>query len=441
MGHVTLEPMLFLKMIAEGNITVIAETLQLERSCRINLNFTEEDCTAMDDGNHSDIQKAAQVYQNNFNYYQGLTASILPILVIFLVGSISDRYGRKLPMVIVLGGFIVYAIVYLLVILNPQWPVEVLYTASLAVNATGSWVVFNMAVYSYLADITTMETRTKRMGWMDAVWSMGKPLGTLLGVRLYRAFGYVTVFVVSAIMWLICLIYTAIVIKESVTEPSGTMEEENPFQFMTNLYQTVFKRYPHRVRVYLFLLVAFKLGVYLVQGHQVYLWARAVLEWDVSQYSNWSGASDIFYQIGMVVWMGMASSYHLSDYTVAIFGLLSIAIWNIVLASINGPSMWWLVIVATLLSAPKASIEPALRSLITSIPEKSDVGKTLAFLGLMESIWLMVDKSVYTHLYNALIQSFPQINFVVEGAIACILLWGLILLKRDSERPRDANAL
>ncbi|KAI9551862.1 hypothetical protein GHT06_022198 [Daphnia sinensis] len=357
--------MLFLKMVAEGNVTVIAETLQLDRSCRVNLNFTEEDCMAMDDGNHSDVQKAVQVYQNNFNYYQGLTASLLPILVIFLVGSISDRYGRKLPMVIVLGGFIVYAIVYLLVILNPSWPVEVLYAASLAVNATGSWVVFNMAVYSYLTDITTMETRTKRMGWMDAVWSMGRPLGTLLGVWLYRTLGYVT----------------------------------------------------------------------------VYLWARAVLGWDVSQYSNWSGASDIFHQIGMVVWVGMASSYHLSDYTVAIFGLVSIAIWNIVLASIVDPCMWWLAIVATLLGAPKASIEPALRSLITSIPEKSDVGKTLAFLGLMESIWLMVDKSVYTHLYNALIQSFPQINFVVEGAISSILIGGLILLKRDSERLRDDNAL
>ncbi|KZS15944.1 Thymic stromal cotransporter [Daphnia magna] len=345
-------------------------------------------------------------------------------------------------MVIVLGRFVVYAIVYLLVILNPSWPVEVLYAASLAVNATGSWVVFNMAVYSYLADITTMETRTKRMGWMDAAWSMGRPLGTLLGVWLYQTFGYVTVFAVSAILWLICLIYTATVIKESITEPSGTVEsEENPFQFMISLYQTVFKRYPHRVRVYLLLLVAFKLGVYLVQGHQVYLWARAVLGWDVSQYSNWSGASDISHQIGMVVWVGVASSYHLSDYTVAIFGLVSIAIWNIVLASIVDPCMWWLVIVATLLGAPKASIEPALRSLITNIPEKSDVGKTLAFLGLMESIWLMVDKSVYTHLYNALIQSFPQINFVVEGAIASILVWGLILLKRDSERLRDGNAL
>ncbi|XP_057374974.1 lysosomal proton-coupled steroid conjugate and bile acid symporter SLC46A3-like [Daphnia carinata] len=440
MSHVTLEPMLFLKMVAEGNVIVIADTLQLDRVCRVNLNFTEKDCLAMDDGNHSEIQKAVQIYQNNLHYYQGLMASILPVLVIFLIGSISDRYGRKLPMVIVLSGFVVYAMVYLLVILDPSWPVEILYIASFAINITGNWVLFNMAVYSYLADITTTERRTKRMGWMDAVWSMGKPLGTLLGVWLYQNYGYITVFAVSAILWSMCLIFTAAVVKESIAKPSGTIQQEKTLPFIIDLYQTVFKRYPHRVRVYLFLLTAIKLGVYLAHGHQVYLWARVVLEWDVGQFSTWSGASDFLHLIAMVVWVGVASSYHLSDYTVAIFGLVSIALWNIVLASTIAPSVWWLVIVAAFLGSLKTSIEPALRSLITSVPDKCDVGKILAFLGLMEAIWQTVDKSVYTHLYNAFIHSFPQINFVVEGAIACILLMGLIRLKRDSEKWSESNA-
>ncbi|KZS15946.1 Uncharacterized protein APZ42_018382 [Daphnia magna] len=56
MGHVTLEPMLFLKMVAEGNTIVIGDTLEIDRVCRVNLNFSQEDCMAMDDGNHSQIQ-------------------------------------------------------------------------------------------------------------------------------------------------------------------------------------------------------------------------------------------------------------------------------------------------------------------------------------------------------------------------------------------------
>ncbi|EFX77638.1 hypothetical protein DAPPUDRAFT_247259 [Daphnia pulex] len=312
LSHVTLEPMLFLKMVAEGNVIVIADTLQIERACRVNLNFSQEDCVSMDDGDHSQIQEAVQVYQNNFSYYQSLTASLLPVLIILFAGSISDQYGRKLPMTIVLGGFVVYALIYIVMILNPSWPVEVLYAASIAVNATGSWVVFNMAVYSYLADITAVETRTKRMGWMDAVWYMGGPIGTVMGVWLYRSYGYIA----------------------------------------------------------------------------VYLWARRVLGWDATEYSHWSSANEIFHQVGMVFWVGWASFYHLSNYTVAAFGLASIALWNIVLACITGPSMWWLVIIATLSGVLKASIEPALRALITTIPDKSDVGKIFAFLGLLEFILL-----------------------------------------------------
>ena len=55
-SNVTLEPMLFLKMMAEGNVRVVADTLEIDRVCRINLNFLPEDCQVMDDGNHSDIQ-------------------------------------------------------------------------------------------------------------------------------------------------------------------------------------------------------------------------------------------------------------------------------------------------------------------------------------------------------------------------------------------------
>lgn len=69
-------------------------------------------------------------------------ASILPVIVILFAGSISDQYGRKLPMITVLGGFVLYAIIYIITALNPSWPVQVLYAATIAVNATGSWVLF-----------------------------------------------------------------------------------------------------------------------------------------------------------------------------------------------------------------------------------------------------------------------------------------------------------
>ena len=198
-------------------------------------------------------------------------ASILPVLVILFAGSVSDQYGRKLPMVVVLGGFVSYSVIYIIVALNPSWPVEVLFAATIAVNATGSWVVFNMAVYSYLADITPVETRTKRMGLLDAVWYMGAPIGTVMGGWLYKSYGTVAVFSVSGTLWLFCIIYVVVVVKESIVQPSETIPKGKPYRYVLDLGRAVFKAYPNRGRVHLLLLMVVKLGVFLVQGHQVSL--------------------------------------------------------------------------------------------------------------------------------------------------------------------------
>lgn len=209
-----------------------------------------------------------QVYQNTFNYYQSLMDSILPVMIILFAGSISDQYGRKLPMATVLGGFVAFALVYILTALNPSWPVEVLYAATLAVDVTGSWVVFNMAVYSYLADITQVESRTKRMGWMDAVWYVGGPIGTWMGGWLYHTYGYVSVFSVSAALWAICLVYVIVLVKESVVT-FQTEHRGKPFLSVLDMGRAAFRSYPDRGRMHLLALMAIKLGVSLTQGHQV----------------------------------------------------------------------------------------------------------------------------------------------------------------------------
>ena len=60
----TLEPVLFIKAVAEGTLQVVADTLLLERYCRIDLNFSQIECDSMDDANHTDVQ----VYQFHLKF-------------------------------------------------------------------------------------------------------------------------------------------------------------------------------------------------------------------------------------------------------------------------------------------------------------------------------------------------------------------------------------
>jgi len=149
--------------------------------------------------------------------------------------------------------------------------------------------------------------------------------------------------------------------------------------------------------------------------------------WNASQYSTWSGADEAVHQVGMVLWVGLASFYHYSDHTVAIIGLVSIGLWSVTLACVTGPGVWWLTILASLLGSLEASVQPALRTLITSIPLRKNIGKVLALLGLMESIWLTVDRSLYTYLYNTFVSTFPQVGLTSGLKLEFLLITRYLL--------------
>lgn len=444
--NVTLEPMLFLKMIAEGNYKVVADTLEIDRVCRINLNFTQEECANMDDGNHTDVQIAVQKFENTFNYNQSLMDSLIPLAVVLFMGSLSDIHGRRPPMLAVLAGFVAVAAVYLLTSLNSAWPVEVLYAGPLAVDITGSWVVFNMAVYSYVADITTPETRTKRLGVLDACWYLGGPLGRLMGGWLYQVAGYPVVFFVSGILWAFCFMYVLLFVPESVDKSarrSNTQEMQDarlgPLRHVAALLRTAFKPRPGRNRIYLLILLILKLMVFLVQGHQMYLWARRVLGWGPAIFSTWSSLDSVVHEVGMVAYVWLAARFGLHDTIVAAGGLLSLGLWSAVLACIMGPGTWWLVVVASLVGMFEPAIEPAIRTMLTTVVGVSEAGRVLALTGLLESAWFTVDQTIYTALYNAYVETFPQINFVVQASLCLVLMVTFALLRLDMRRQPAAT--
>lgn len=439
--NVTLEPMLFMKMVAESNLVVVADTLEIERVCQVNLNYSMEDCQNMDDGNHTDLQAEVQKYQNWFNYTQNLMDSILPLLVVIFIGSLSDKYGRKPPMLAVLAGFVSFAVVYIMAALNPSWPVEVLYAATLSVDIMGTWVVFNMSVYSYMADITSPETRTKRMGLLDVVWYLGGPLGRIMGGWLYHWSGYVAVFSVSAILWFLCFLYVLILVHESVDKTGYTSnaEEEKyahwgPFQHIIALFRTALKKRPGNARSLLFWLLSLKLMVFLTQGHQMYLWARRVLQWGATEFSTWTSIDSTIHMVGTVIWLMIATKFRIHETVIAIGGLISQGMWCAVLACISGPSLWWLVIVASVLGMLEETIEPAIRTMLTVVVGENEAGKVLALNGLLESAWLTVDRTIYTNLYNTFVKIFPQINLVVQSGVCIVLVLLLLYLRKVFSR-------
>ena len=361
----------------------------------------------------------------------------IPVVLIIMAGCLSQFYGRKLLMIIILILNIAYAIVNIVTVLNPNWSYSAVHYAKLILAMLGTEAIFDMAVYAYISDITSTTTRTKRVSFLDAIWYLGGPIGTLLGGGLYQSFGYITVFVTSAILTLCGLIYIVFNIKESIyhLENHGTkFTLLAPFRYSVELFQTAFRKRTFNRKIHLFSLLGIKLAMFLVSGHQVYrfvvssrrsiyqnlyfqvyLWSRRVLEWNATSYSTWSGIDQGVRQLGTVLWVWLASIYGLHDTTVAIVGLISALLWSISLACIDAAisETWWLVQMATVLGILQASVKPALLTLVTCcVAVKYEVGHILALLGLLESVWAPVDAALFNFLYNEYADNFPQVSFI-----------------------------
>lgn len=72
-----------------------------------------------------------------------------------------------------------------------------------------------MGIFSYIADVTTEETRTLRIGVVNLFCSLGIPLGMALSGILLKKIGFYGVFSVSAIMYMIAFSYGYFGIEES----------------------------------------------------------------------------------------------------------------------------------------------------------------------------------------------------------------------------------
>ena len=371
--------------------------------------------------------------------------SFIPLLVVFFLGPMADKYGKKPAMIIVLLGFIGLSLVYIFEAAFVNWPVQVLYLGSLLVTMGGTWVVFNMAVYSYIASITTAESRTKRMGLADAIWYFGSPVGTFLGGILFKYYGYIAVYSTSAVLWTICLLYTIFLVPEGPLyrdEDCELAERKKcgPCYHIVQLFKTAFRKRPNHGRIYVYAVIALKLGVFLIQGHQMYLWARKVLRWDATQFSTWTSAEMGAEEVTILGWLPLVEKFGFHDCTIAGLGIFSLTLWSIILAFITGPSLWWLTIVASVLGILDASIEPAIRSMLTNVVGHGEEGKVLTVLGILESAWLSADKGIYTKLYNTFMEGFPQVNFVAQAGFGVVLLIGTYFLKKGLKGHYNTGA-
>lgn len=198
------------------------------------------------------------------NTYRQIIDNAFPVLYVLFLGAWSDIYGRKLPILLTMFGYIVRYMALLIAVYFPDTNAHVVAViTSLPVSLTGGRTAVSMSLYSYVADTTSLRDRTFRVGVITAIRTFGKSAGSALGGILKgQGYDYVTIFAIGGSMDVLAFAYTLFFVRNTRKDSQG--RKKNKLDICTEVFNVrhvieaakcFLKKRENRGRVQLILLV------------------------------------------------------------------------------------------------------------------------------------------------------------------------------------------
>nr|CAI5860179.1 unnamed protein product [Callosobruchus analis] len=215
LDNITVEPMLACHIIPSFMASLATQNLNLEKACRVNLRYSKEVCDALSERRtESYVVEETNVQQLVASMLVWKTAlqSSLPAFLIMFVGSWSDRWRKRKPLMLfpILGDFMTAIGLLVCTYFFEELPMEANgFVEAFFPAMTGGWFILFVGVLSYIADITAETNRTLRI------------VGQALSGILYQKIGFYGVFSTSAVAYTIGFCYGYLYVKEpkQIDEP------------------------------------------------------------------------------------------------------------------------------------------------------------------------------------------------------------------------------
>lgn len=89
---ISVEPTLFLYMMAFMTTSVVENVFFVYKACTVNHGHPHEVC--MNINNYNETKKEVQVTTANFFQYNSIAGHVIPIILALFLGAFSDKRGR-----------------------------------------------------------------------------------------------------------------------------------------------------------------------------------------------------------------------------------------------------------------------------------------------------------------------------------------------------------
>ena len=226
---VTVEPVVLMYMFASFLTYPTFQQLIYSSVCSMTPNCT--DTTQANNrsscANSSDpVEKEVRAEVSRWILYTNLAASIPAIIAALFYGSLSDLYGRKVFIVLPAFGGMLNAFLVIVVTYTVPDKMYLYLIGSFVSGLTGGYAVFNFAVYSYIADISTIARRTLKLSILESMTYFGAALSSFIsGIWIERE-GYILPFWGIFACYVLVILYTLFVLPPTAVS-TGTTNNNN----------------------------------------------------------------------------------------------------------------------------------------------------------------------------------------------------------------------
>ncbi|KAL0892465.1 hypothetical protein ABMA27_015574 [Loxostege sticticalis] len=457
-SNVTVEPLLGGLIIPSVLSRFTMGNLNLDKACRVNLQFGDEVCDALiqkTSKNYTSYEKEVQALIASIDIWKSIIHTALPCIIIMFLGAWSDRTGkRKICILLPIIGELLTSISNLVnVYFFYEIPVQVtVFLETLFPAITGGWVTMFLGVFSYISDITTEESRTFRVGLVNFCMTAGVPIGVGLSGILLKKFGYYGVFSMTAVMFILVLSYGFVFLKEPDTllkeqglPPIERKDSSNVSFFdMSHVVDTVVVAYRRRtsnrrIRLLLTLLTVFILyGPAMSEMTVFYLFVRNRLNWDMVKYGLYASYSIVLHSFGAMFSITVLSRrLQIDDSILCIISIISKFGGSIWTAFVTTDLEMYLVPVAEILNATTFT---SLRSIISKLVDKQENAKVNSLFSLTETVAALIFHPFYSWVYMRTLHVFSGTVFIISAILVvpafCIITTFYVKQKISQKKSR-----
>ena len=322
-----------------------------------------------------------------------------------ILGRLSDKYGRKKPLILcVIGTCISYLL--LLVTQNYWW-----YIASRVVNGlTGGNISIIQAI---LADISpTAEERNKNFGLLGAIFGIGFIIGPLLGTIFMKLANIEMIFIFGALFSAIEVIAIALQYRETHT-PDKTVK------ISLNLAAPFIRYFSMKqISKYLWSYLILNTGIFLFQ---------AVMTLAISQYFGVPGENIGYYLAIQGVLIAFNQGYLFSRFWTKKFtpyaSIIGLHIVGMIVFIMMGFVQSWPVFVILWLGiSPLSSLIGAFYTTeIIAHTDKKEAGGINGILGSIGSITMIIGPLIGGFLLSTSFRTFLGTAFFIGISLVIML--------------------